>query len=165
MRLLGIDPGSRHCGWGVVDRHGSRTLAIAWGRWSPAPALPLPDRLAELAAGLRQVIEDYEPERTAVERVFHGVSARSLIVLAEARGVILAELARAGLPVAELSPAEVKSAVTGSGRADKQQVARMVRLQLQLPARRILGDAADALAVALAESQRATYDRVPGSGR
>lgn len=107
------------------------------------------------------MIAEHRPDRAAVERVFHGPSARSLIVLAEARGVLLAELARARLPIAELSPAEVKSAVAGSGRADKSQLARMVRLQLALPAGRIPADATDALAVALAESQRAKFDRAP----
>ena len=159
MRLLGIDPGSRHCGWGVVERQGSKVTALAWGRWSPRADLPLPARLAELARGLRDVLAAHSPERAAVERVFHGVSARSLIVLAEARGAILSELAGAGLEVAELTPAEVKSAVAGSGRADKQQVERMVRLQLGLADEGLSADAADALAVALAEALRAKFDR------
>jgi len=139
--------------------------AVAWGRWSPDPRLPLAIRLAELVAGLRSVVSEHRPERAAVERVFHGASSRSLIVLAEARGAILAELAAAAIPVAELSPAEIKSAVAGSGRADKQQVARMVRLQLGLDAARIPTDATDALAAALAESQRANYDRAPRGSR
>lgn len=154
MRFLGVDPGSRHCGWGVVDREGARLTAVAWGRISPAPERPLPERLAEIAAGLAHVVATHSPQRAAVERVFHGVSARSLIVLAEARGAVLAELARSGLEVSELAPAEIKNAVTGSGRADKQQVARMVALELALPAGRIAADATDALAIALAQAHR-----------
>ena len=154
MRFLGIDPGSRHCGWGVVERDGSRLTAVAWGRISPSPDRPLPERLAEIAAGLARVVATHTPERAAVECVYHGVSSRSLIVLAEARGAVLAELARCGLAVSELAPAEIKNSVAGSGRADKQQVARMVALELALPAERIAADATDALAVALAQAHR-----------
>lgn len=159
MRLLGIDPGSRHCGWGVLERQGSKVTALAWGRWSPRADLPLPARLAELARGLREVVATHAPERAAVERVFHGVSARSLIVLAEARGAILSELAGAGLEVAELTPAEVKSAVAGSGRADKRQVARLVALQLPGVPADAPADATDALAVALCHTYRSRLDR------
>jgi crossover junction endodeoxyribonuclease RuvC len=154
MRFLGIDPGSRHCGWGIVDRDGARLTAVAWGRLSPLPEQPLAARLAEIAAGLGRLIDQHGPDRAAVECVFHGPSARALIVLAEARGAILAELARHGLEVSELAPAEVKSAVTGSGRAGKDQVARMVSLELSLPPGRIAADATDALAVALARAHR-----------
>ncbi len=154
MRFLGVDPGSRHCGWGVVERTGSRIVAVAWGRLSPRPTRALADRLAELVAGFAGLIAEHRPDRAAVEYVYHGVSTRSLIVLAEARGALLAELARHGLEVAELSPSEVKSAVAGSGRADKQQVARMVRLQLAPAVGELSADASDALAVALASAQR-----------
>jgi crossover junction endodeoxyribonuclease RuvC len=164
VRFLGVDPGSRHCGWGVIDRRGSEVVAVAWGRVSPAASRPLPERLAEITAGLAAVVGEHRPERAAVERVYHGASARALIVLAEARGAVLAELARLALPVAELTPSEIKSAVTGSGNADKEQVARMVRLLLGLPAGRLAADAADALAAALAQSQREGFEsRVRGA--
>lgn len=153
MRILGVDPGSRHCGWAVVERHGGRVQALAWGRFSPPADGPLAGRLLAIASGLAAAIAEHRPDAAVVERVFHGVSSRSLIVLAEARGAILLELARAGLPVHELAPAAIKSAVAGSGRADKTQVARMVRLQLALGARSLAADASDALAVALAGSQ------------
>lgn len=159
MRILGIDPGSRHCGWGVLDCTGSRLAAVAWGRLSPDADRPLADRLLEIAGGLGRLIELHRPERAVVERVFHGVSTRSLIVLAEARGAILAELARHGLAVEELAPAEVKSAVAGSGRADKTQVGRMVRLTLALPAGPLPADATDALAVAVAGAHRSDLAR------
>lgn len=153
MRILGIDPGSRHCGWGVVDGSGSGLTAVGWGRLSPDPRRPLAGRLLDIAAGLGHVIELHRPERAVVERVFHGVSTRSLIVLAEARGAILAELARHGLAVEELAPAAVKSAVTGSGRADKDQVGRMVRRTLALASGPLAADASDALAIAVAGAQ------------
>jgi crossover junction endodeoxyribonuclease RuvC len=154
VRILGIDPGSRHCGWGVIERSGGGFAAIAWGRLSPDAGRPLAERLLEIADGLGRVIELHRPGSAVIERVFHGVSTRSLIVLAEARGAILAELARHGLAVEELAPAEVKSAVAGSGRADKTQVGRMVRLTLALPAGPLPVDASDALAVAIAGAQR-----------
>ncbi|GMU63920.1 MAG: crossover junction endodeoxyribonuclease RuvC [Acidobacteriota bacterium] len=159
MRILGIDPGSRHCGWGVIERSGNRFSAVGWGRLSPDVGRPLAERLLEIAAGLGRIIELHRPHRAVVERVFHGASARSLIVLAEARGAILVELARHGLAVEELAPAEVKSAVAGSGRADKAQVGRMVRLTLALPAGPLAADASDALAVAVAGAQRGDLAR------
>lgn len=165
MRVLGVDPGSRHCGWGVVERTGSRLVAVAWGRVSPSPSRPLCARLGEIAAGLASVIAEHRPDHASVERVFHGVSSRSLIVLAEARGAVLGELGRSGLTVSELTPAEIKSAVAGSGRADKGQVARMVALQLALPASRPPADATDALAAALACIQREGFLRGLGPGR
>jgi crossover junction endodeoxyribonuclease RuvC len=165
VRILGIDPGSRHCGWGVIERSGSGFAAIAWGRLSPDVGRPLAERLLEIANGLGRVIELHRPGSAVVERVFHGASTRSLIVLAEARGAILAELARHGLAVEELAPAEIKSAVTGSGRADKLQVARMVRLTLAMPAGALPADASDALAVAVAGAQLAGLAKRLASAR
>jgi crossover junction endodeoxyribonuclease RuvC len=158
VRWLGVDPGSRHCGWGVIEQEGSRLQAVAWGRISPPAGTELPSRLALVAAGIEAAVTAHAPAAAAVECIYHGISSRSLIVLAEARGVVLATLCRLGLAVDELSPAEVKSAITGSGRADKQQVARMVRLLLGLAAAPLAEDAADALAVALARAQRAGYE-------
>lgn len=149
MRVLGLDPGSRHAGYGVVERVGSRVRSIACGRISPDPGQSQASRLATLATELEALVEEHRPDCAAVERVFHGVNARSLIVLAEARGALLAILGRHGLPVIELAPAAVKSAVAGSGRADKRQVARMVALQLGLAGSELPPDATDALAVAL----------------
>jgi crossover junction endodeoxyribonuclease RuvC len=150
MRVLGIDPGSRHTGWGLIECIGASSRAIAWGRLSPVERAPLAERLREIADGLAALVETHRPALAAIERVFHGESSRSLIVLAEARGALLLTLARAGVPYAELAPAMVKSAVAGSGRADKEQVARMVRLQLALPAGAMPRDVTDALAIALA---------------
>jgi crossover junction endodeoxyribonuclease RuvC len=160
MRVLGIDPGSRFTGWGVLDCQGARVQLVAWGRLAPAQDLPLADRLLRLADGLEAVLAEHGPDLAAIERVFHGRNTRSLIVLAEARGALLATLARAGVELAELAPAAVKSAVTGSGRADKQQVARMVRLQLGLRDAVLPLDSSDALAVALACGQSAAGGRL-----
>jgi len=149
LRVLGLDPGSRHAGYGLVERVGGKVRSVACGRISPDPNLSQAERLAALAAELESLVEGLRPDCAAVERVFHGVNSRSLIVLAEARGALLSVLGRHGLPVVELAPAEVKSAVAGSGRADKRQVARMVALQLGLTGSALPADATDALAVAL----------------
>lgn len=149
LRVLGLDPGSRHAGYGLVERTGGRVRSLDCGRLSPDPTLSQAERLAALAAGLEALVARLRPDCAAVERVFHGVNSRSLIVLAEARGALLAVLGRHGLPVVELTPSEVKSAVAGSGRADKRQVARMVALQLGLADSALPADATDALAVAL----------------
>ena len=105
--------------------------------------------------GVERAIAELDPELVAIERVFHGASSRSLIVLAEARGALIAAVARLGLPMVELAPAAVKSSVTGSGRADKAQVMRMVRLSLGLGTEALSADESDALAVALAAGQSA----------
>jgi crossover junction endodeoxyribonuclease RuvC len=147
--VLGLDPGSRHAGFGLVERVGGRVRSAGCGRISPDPKLPPAERLAALAAELELLIERERPDCAAVERVFHGVNSRSLIVLAEARGALLAVLGRHRLPVVELAPAAIKSAVAGSGRADKRQVARMVALQLGMTEAALPADATDALAAAL----------------
>jgi len=151
--VLGLDPGSTHTGWGVVEFLGGSMTAPAWGRITPKAAGSLADRLREISEGLDALLAEHRPDLVALERVFHGRNSRSLIVLAEARGALLVAIARCGTPIAEVAPAMVKSAVTGSGRSDKQQVSRMVKLQLGLVGRSITVDAADALAVAITGRQ------------
>ena len=120
----------------------------------------LPDRLAQLGRELRDLQRRFEPDAAVLEALFRGVNPRSLIVLAQARGVLLATLAAEGIEIHEYSPAEVKTAVTGNGRADKQQVARMVRLILGLEGEELTPDASDALAVAICFAQRLRLDRL-----
>ena len=158
MRILGLDPGSLHTGFGVVERRGSRVHAIASGRISPPRGQTLALRLAHLSRELQGIIEQLEPQAAALESLFHGVNPRSLIVLAQARGALLVTLALQGITCREYSPAEVKSALTGHGRADKQQVQRMVRLALGLGDEPLSVDASDALAVAVCYAQRYRLD-------
>jgi crossover junction endodeoxyribonuclease RuvC len=165
LLVLGLDPGSQHTGWAFVERQGSRLLAVDFGRISCPRQSPLQDRLAHLTAELRRLVAGRRPDRAAVETPFHGPSTRSLIVLAQARGALLAVLGEAGVEAAELSPAEVKAAVTGSGRADKTQVARMVRLLLALSEDPLAADTTDALAVAICCVQRQRLDAWRGAAR
>lgn len=151
--MLGLDPGSVHTGWGVVDFVGSDCHVRGWGRISPPRRGSVASRLSAIGDGIGAVIAEHRPELVALERVFHGKNARSLIVLAEARGAILAAVAHGGIPIAEVTPAMVKSVVAGDGRADKQRVERMVRLQLRLGSAELSTDASDALAVAIAGRQ------------
>lgn len=160
LRILGIDPGSRRTGFGVVDRHGSRTRSVAFGVISCPQSMSVPERLARLATELRGVIDEHRPDVAVLESLYHGVNSRSLIVLAQARGALLATVAGQGLEVTEYAPAEVKLAVTGNGRAGKDQVARMVKLALGLGQVRAGVDATDALAVALCFAQRYRIDRL-----
>jgi len=120
----------------------------------------VPARLAHLAGCLGDLVERLRPDLAVLETPFHGMNSRSLIVLAEARGVLLAGLAGRGIEIREYSPAEVKSAVTGNGRADKTQVARMVRLLLTARGDGWAADATDALALAICCAQRLRLDRL-----
>jgi crossover junction endodeoxyribonuclease RuvC len=156
--ILGLDPGSRITGYGVIHRQGSRVRALAEGRIDTNGDAPLSERLAHLSGEVERLVERVEPDTAVLETAFHGRNSRSLIVLAQARGAILAALGRRSLPVVEYAPAEVKTAVTGSGRADKRQVAVMVELLLGLRARGRPGDATDALALALCYAQRFRLD-------
>jgi crossover junction endodeoxyribonuclease RuvC len=132
LLILGLDPGSLHTGYGLVERRGSQITLVDAGRFSCPGTQAVPARLASLAARLVDLVELHRPALAALETPFHGLNSRSLIVLAEARGALLAVLAGRGIEIAELSPAEVKSAITGNGRAGKDQVARMVALLLGL---------------------------------
>jgi len=161
LKILGLDPGSLHTGYGLVEKRGSALAALEAGRFSCPPELPLAERLAQLVSSVSDLLARARPDLAVLEAPFLGRSSRSLIVLAQARGALLAAVAGRGIPVREYSPAEVKVAVTGSGRADKGQVARMVRLLLTLDAReRLASDATDALAVAICGAQRLRFDRL-----
>jgi len=150
--VLGIDPGSRRCGYGVVARQGGRFLVVESGVLAPGAARPMAERLAAILDGLAEVIRRTRPAEVSVEQVFSGTSARSALVLGQARGVALAAAARAGLAVHEYAPAEVKLAFTGSGRASKEQMLRTAHMLLGSAPR--LADEADALALAVCHLAR-----------
>jgi crossover junction endodeoxyribonuclease RuvC len=160
MLILGLDPGSLHTGYGLVEKRGSALTPLDAGRFSCPRDLDLPRRLAYLAGRLGDMVDRRRPDLAVLETPFHGMNSRSLIVLAQARGALLAVLAGRGLEICEYSPAEVKSAVTGNGRADKDQVARMVRLLLASRGEGWASDATDALALAICCAQRLKLDRL-----
>jgi crossover junction endodeoxyribonuclease RuvC len=146
-RILGIDPGLRLTGFGVIERGAAGRLAYVASGVIRVPDGELPARLAAIFSQLREVVAEYRPQAAAVERVFVNVNPHTTLLLGQARGAALCALATAGLPVAEYTAVQVKQAVVGHGRATKQQVqAMMVRL-LALPGTPSQ-DAADALACA-----------------
>lgn len=154
MLILGIDPGSRYTGFGLVRSHGRHLEAVQFGRLRARARAPLSTRLGGLAADLEELLDAIDPSVVAIESAFLGMNPRSLMVLSQARGALLGVVGKRGIDVFEYSPAEVKSTVAGNGRADKQQVARMVRLLLSLPPAAIAEDATDALAVAICCAHR-----------
>ena len=164
MLILGIDPGSRHTGWGVIEAVGGSHTLIADGRISTTVRGSTPQRLADLAMGVDEILDNWSPDLAAVESTFYGRNPRSLIVLAQARGAIIAGLARRQLEVNEYAPAEVKTAIAGTGRAGKAEVARMVTLLLRLDRTESKPrDTTDAIAVALCCAKRYRMDRLKAS--
>ncbi len=159
MRLIGLDPGLRLTGWGVIEVEGNRLRHVAHGVVKVAVAGTLAGRLKELFDGVAGVIEAQRPIEAAVEETFVNVNPGSTLKLGQARGVVMLAPARAGLEVFEYSANLVKKSVVGAGHADKNQIAMMVsRL---LPGVEAKADAADALAVAICHAHhRATARRI-----
>lgn len=152
MIILGVDPGSRRTGYGAIESDGRRHRLIEHGTLIPPSRASLPDRLHFIQSGLAALIARVHPDALAVEDLFHAMNARSALVLAHVRGVILQSGAAAGVPVQAFAPATVKAQITGFGQAQKSQVALMVSRLLRLPEDAKAGDAADALAVALCQA-------------
>ena len=160
MRLLGLDPGLRNSGWGVIEADGNRLTHVANGVVHADERLSLAERLVQIYDGLTGVIERYDPTEAAVEESFVNKNPGSTLKLGQARGVALLVPARAGLVVAEYTPNLIKKTVVGAGHAAKEQIQAMVRILL--PGCDISGaDAADALAVAICHAHhRATAERL-----
>jgi crossover junction endodeoxyribonuclease RuvC len=149
MRVLGIDSGSRVTGYGVIDGDGGECAYVSCGVIRVSPADPLSDRLHSIYRGIMDVISKVQPEVAVFEGIFHAQNVQSALKLGHVRGVCMAAVAEAKLPVYEYSPAEVKGAVTGFGRAEKLQVQQMVCALLKLKTPPEAYDASDALAVAI----------------
>ncbi len=147
LRVLGVDPGTVHAGWGVLET-GDRVICLGWGVATADRRLPRHERLKALKADLARVVAEYSPGMIAVEEAFQGLSPKTALRLGEARGVVLLVAAETGLELHEFSPRKIKKAVTGSGSATKAEVARMVRVILSLDAE-LPFDASDGLATAL----------------
>ena len=149
MRVLGIDPGTAACGYGIVRERNGRVKLVEHGWWK-TPSRSRPERrLKTIFDGVGELIEEYEPDAVALEESFVGVDARTALSVGQARGVILVAAALLGIECAEYPPSRVKQAVCGYGRAEKAQVQRMVKVILGLQALPTPNHAADALAVAI----------------
>ncbi len=148
VRILGIDPGLRITGFGVIDKVGNRLRYVTGGCIRTNDKLSLPERIATILDGIAEVIAEHKPQQAAVEKVFVNVNPQSTLLLGQARGAAISALVSAGLPVAEYTALQVKQAVVGKGKAAKEQVQHMVVRLLSLPGSPS-ADAADALACAI----------------
>ncbi len=155
-RVLGIDPGTRVVGLGIVDREGSRLSVVAWRTVAPGRMKgDVPSRLRVIHEGIAAVIAEFSPDAVAIEEAYYGKSVQSALRIGEGRGVALLAAAQAGVAIEQYPPATVKKAVTGSGNAHKSQVGHMVKVLLCI-ADEVQEDAADALAVAICHLNRAS---------
>ena len=157
MRVLGLDPGLRHTGWGVIDVAGNRLGHVADGVVSAPVTLSLGERLVALFRQISEVVERFRPDEAAVEETFVNKNPGTTLRLGAARGVVLLAPARRGIKVAEYSANLIKKSVVGAGHADKHQIEVMVRMLL--PGVLAAGDAADALAVAICHAHHVQTDR------
>ena len=152
MIVLGLDPGTRHFGWGVVRKNGTRLVHVAHGVLDVEKLGDLGPRLVAIEAALTAIIAEHQPEHASIETLFFAKDAQAAAKLGHARGVALMVCARAGLAQFEYAPTRVKLSVTGTGRAEKSQVAQMIRIVLGLT-EMPRPDAADALAIAVTHVQ------------
>jgi len=148
-RVLGCDPGLAITGYGILDSDGQQLTPIAFGVLRTKAGLDEPTRLLDLYQKLVEMIQRYQPDVAAVEKLFFSTNVRTAMMVSQARGVLLLSLAEAGLPIWEYTPMQIKQAVTGYGQADKLQIQEMVRLLLNLREIPRPDDAADALAVSI----------------
>jgi crossover junction endodeoxyribonuclease RuvC len=158
--VLGIDPGTAACGYGIVHESDGQIRAIAHGVWRTSAREPQEQRLRRIFEGVRELVAEHEPDAVALEESFVGADARTALFVGQARGAILVAAAVADLDCAEYAPARVKQTVCGYGRAEKGQVQRMVRMILSLPEEPATSHEADALAVALCHALASPLQRV-----
>lgn len=159
MRILGIDPGFGRTGYGIIDAEGNRHQALEYGCIETLPHTPTGERLRDIYQKVTDLLERYHPDVVAIEQLFFNRNVTTAFTAAEARGVVVLAAELAHVKQAHYTPMQVKQAVVGYGRADKKQVSEMVRILLNLREIPKPDDAADALAIALAHAQSATYLR------
>jgi crossover junction endodeoxyribonuclease RuvC len=160
VKVFGIDPGSERTGFGCVETDGSRHRLVTCGAIATTAMAAFPDKLLAIHARLATLLGECDPDCVVIESVFHAVNVRSALKLGHARGVAMLAAVQAGVPVFEYTPAEIKQAVVGYGRAEKQQVQAMIKLILGLDEVPSPHDAADALAVAICH----VHSRPPAAG-
>ena len=149
MRIFGIDPGSERTGYGCIESAGARHRLVISGFLSAPARATFSEKLLVIHSGLKALLERHRPDCVAIEDIFYAKNVRSALKLGHARGVAMLAASQAGIAVVEYSPAEIKRAVVGYGRAEKAQVQEMIRLLLELDTRPSPHDVADALAVAV----------------
>jgi crossover junction endodeoxyribonuclease RuvC len=165
VKVLGIDPGTAACGYGIVHRYDGRLRAVAFGAWSTPAQERAELRLRSIYERVEELLERHRPDAVALEESFVGADARIALSVGQARGAVLVACARGGLECAEYPPSAVKQAVCGYGRAGKEQVQRMVAAILGLSAPPRPHHAADALAVAVCHALAPPLQRLAGGGR
>jgi crossover junction endodeoxyribonuclease RuvC len=154
MLVVGIDPGTASTGYGVVRGTGSRIQALSEGVIETRPGVALELRLAQIHAQIGELLDEYRPDALAIEELYFGANVRTAFAVGQARGVVLLAAGQRGVPSRSYTPQQVKGAVCGNGRADKDQVGRMVAWLLGLAAPPARDHAADALAVAICDLNR-----------
>lgn len=159
-RVLGIDPGTAIVGWGIVEGEGQDLRLLTYGVLRTPAHMPLAERVHSIYDGIRQLLDDYQPNAVGIEQLFFARNVTTALPVAHARGVMLLAVQQAGIPLREFTPMEIKQAVTGYGNADKHQMQQMVRLLLGLDTIPRPDDAADAVAVALCYHQTAAFGRL-----
>ncbi len=157
MLILGIDPGSRYCGYGLLQFEGRKVVAAGCDLIDVSKISSLSDRLCLLHEKLSAVIQEHKPDLAAMETMFFNKHVQSIFTLGHARGVLLLTMAQSGIPIAEYSPREIKKAVVGNGNANKQQVRFMVSSLFKLSNNKLKDDAYDALAVAYCHFNRLRF--------
>ena len=162
MKVIGIDPGTANCGYGIVHESGGRLRAIGHGSWSTPAGERLELRLKTIFEGVAALVEEHEPDAVALEESFVGVDARTALSVGQARGAVMVAAANAAVECAEYPPARVKQVVCGYGRAEKQQVQKMVKVILGLEVEPASSHAADALAVAICHALAPPLLRIAG---
>ncbi len=157
MKVLGIDPGTATVGWAVLEQIKGKTEALAYGHISTSKDLALEARLQEIRDDIVKIVKQYAPDAAALEELFFFNNQKTAISVAQSRGALLLTLADFGLSIAGYTPLEVKQALTGYGKADKQQVQRMAKEILRLKAIPKPDDVADAIAIALCHIHHASF--------
>lgn len=162
MRILGIDPGVAIVGYGVIEYNQNQFKVIDYGKITTPAHTPLPKRLKLVYDGMTQLVETFKPDIVAMEELFFNTNVTTAIAVGHARGVLVLGAENAGVPVSEYTPLQIKQAVTGYGRADKNQVQQMVKMFLNLTEVPKPDDTADALAVAICHAHSASLSNKLG---
>ncbi|MBQ6389692.1 MAG: crossover junction endodeoxyribonuclease RuvC [Mogibacterium sp.] len=160
MRIIGIDPGYAIMGYGILDYRGNKFTPVAYGAITTEAKTPNEERLLSLYNELTEIIAEYKPEEASIEELFYNTNATTAIMVGEARGMALLACAQAGIRINEYTPLQIKSSLTGYGRADKKQVQTMVKMILGLQEVPKPDDTADALAAAICHAHHAG-SRIP----